>query len=110
MRTITTMDELKSCLENAQCVAIDFYAEWCAPCHEIWPVFEELSTRYPGISFFKVDVEDSEDLAIEYNISCMPTFLFFYEKKEMSRFSGINAEKLRKAVESLSNASTASIL
>ncbi len=56
---------------------IDFYAAWCGPCRMFSPVFEEVSDEYSGrVSFYKVNVEDEEELAALFNVRSIPTIVF----------------------------------
>ena len=58
----------------------DFYADWCGPCHAIRPMFEKLAQAHaiPGrLAFVKVNVDEQREIAQQYNITAMPTFLFF---------------------------------
>lgn len=50
----------------------------------------------------QVDVEECEDLAVKYNISSMPTFVFIKNSKQVDSFSGANADKLLKVINQLS--------
>ena len=56
---------------------IDFYADWCGPCKAVAPVLEELAGEYTGkVDFYKVDVDQAEDLAGAFGIRSIPTLLF----------------------------------
>ena len=55
---------------------IDFYADWCGPCKVIAPILDELNNEYPGIDFYKVDTEESSDLAAAFGIRSIPTVIF----------------------------------
>ncbi|HLN19917.1 MAG TPA: thioredoxin domain-containing protein [Bacteroidales bacterium] len=56
---------------------IDFYADWCAPCRSVSPVFDELSKEFEGmIDFYKVDTEAESELAAAFGIRSIPAFLF----------------------------------
>eukprot|EP00736_Rhodelphis_marinus_P011027 Rmarinus@m.12944 len=79
-------------------VVVDFTATWCGPCQMISPKFEELSKQVPDAVFLKVDVDDNEETASFYNITCMPTFLFFKDGKKIDDFSGAAVEKLQAMV------------
>ena len=58
-------------------VLIDFYADWCGPCKMVAPILEELSKEYEGrLIIYKVDTEVEIDLASEFGIRSIPTFLF----------------------------------
>ncbi|XP_052869960.1 thioredoxin-2-like [Anopheles cruzii] len=91
-------------LESAgdQLVVVDFFATWCGPCKVIAPKLEEFQNKYADkVVILKVDVDECEDLAAQYNISSMPTFLFIKRKQVVQQFSGANAEKLENQIESL---------
>ncbi|WP_339023880.1 thioredoxin [Spiroplasma endosymbiont of Agriotes lineatus] len=58
-------------------VIIDFYADWCGPCKMLAPIFEQLSNEMKEVSFVKVDIDESQELAQRFNISSIPTLLIF---------------------------------
>ena len=64
-------------LQSSQPVVVDFWAEWCGPCRQFAPIFEEASTKHPDIVFGKVDTEAEKQLASEAGISSIPTLMVF---------------------------------
>ena len=57
---------------------IDFYANWCGPCKMLTPVLEQLEEKTQGeVEIYKVDVDDHPELCGQFNISSIPTLLFF---------------------------------
>lgn len=57
---------------------IDFYATWCGPCKKQTPILEELSKKYKNSLYvYKINVDNSLDLANTLNISVIPTLIFF---------------------------------
>lgn len=58
-------------------VIVDFFATWCGPCKMLTPVLEELSNSMEDVDFVKVDIDQSLDIAREYNISSVPTMMIF---------------------------------
>ncbi|XP_065173155.1 thioredoxin-2 isoform X2 [Atheta coriaria] len=82
-------------------VVVDFFATWCGPCKMIAPKLEEMATTNPNIIVLKVDVDECEDLAQDYNIASMPTFLFIKAKEVVDQFSGANVDKLTAAIQKL---------
>ena len=72
--------------EDAGVVMVDFYADWCGPCKMIAPVIAELATEYEGkATILKVDVDQANDVAWEYNITSIPTIVMLVNGKEVDR-------------------------
>lgn len=69
-------------------VFVDFYAEWCGPCKMTSPIIEQLAGEYPEMAFYKVDVDANGDLASQYSVFSIPTFVMFKDGKIVSQFSG----------------------
>ncbi len=70
-------------------LVVDFWATWCGPCRKIAPVIEELAGEYEGrIVVGKCDVEDNDDIAIEYGVRNIPTVLFFKNGELVDRLVG----------------------
>ena len=65
-------------LECGKPVVVDFWAQWCAPCKQLDAVLQEMATEYRGkISFFKVDVNESNATANRFAVRSLPMLLFF---------------------------------
>jgi thioredoxin 1 len=78
-----------------------FTATWCPPCKAIKPVYEELAGKYKDVAFGKVDVDDNSDAALEFNITSVPTFVFFDGEDIIERFSGADPTKLESILQDL---------
>jgi thioredoxin 1 len=63
-------------------VLVDFYADWCGPCHAIAPTIEALSNEFEGkVKFVKLDVDANQEVASRYEIMSIPTILLFENGK-----------------------------
>ena len=56
---------------------VDFWAPWCAPCRAFAPVFAAAAARHPDILFAKINTEDEQQLAAQFNIRSIPTLMIF---------------------------------
>nr|AVN99035.1 thioredoxin H-type [Hymenophyllum caudiculatum] len=81
---------------NGKVVVVDFTATWCAPCKFMAPIFAGLSEKHPELIFVKVDVDDLSDIAKEYEVHAMPTFLFLKDGEQVERLVGANKVELEK--------------
>ena len=84
-------------------VMVDFWASWCAPCRIISPTVEELSKEYAGkMKFFKLNTDESPDIASKYNIMGIPTLMFFKDGNKIDAIVGaIPKQQLKAKIDSL---------
>ena len=84
-------------------VVIDAFAEWCGPCKMIAPIFEELSKELSDkYKLVKLNVDEERDLAIQHNVSSIPTFIFIKEGKVIGRETGfMNKDALKEKIEDI---------
>lgn len=85
--------------ETAQgLVLVDFYADWCGPCKMLAPVLEQIT----GINVFKVNTDDSHQLALQYGISSIPTLLFIQDGNVVDKITGlVPKEAIQRRVDAL---------
>ena len=67
---------------------VDFFAEWCGPCHMVSPIVDEIARENTNITVGKVDVDENNALAVEYGIVNIPTLIVFKNGKEHARLVG----------------------
>lgn len=64
---------------------VDFYASWCGPCKMLSPIMEKLSKKYEDkVHFYKINVDESSDLANTLKIKAIPTLIFFKDSLSTS--------------------------
>jgi thioredoxin 2 len=70
-------------------VVVDFWAEWCAPCHAMAPAFERAAAEMKGrVRFAKLNTEAAASIAGRFGIRSIPTMILFRGGREAARVSG----------------------
>jgi thioredoxin 1 len=79
----------------------DFYADWCGPCKTQDPILEEMEEDWSDrVTFEKIDVDDAEDVANEYQVRSIPTIVVENDDGVVERFVGVTQrEQLEDALE-----------
>ena len=81
----------------------DFYADWCGPCKSQDPILEELAEEWSDVEFEKVNVDEQQDIANEYQVRSLPTLVIENEDGVVERFIGLTqADKIETALEKAS--------
>ena len=89
MARLINSSEFSALLQEDKLLVVDFYATWCGPCKKLSPTLDEVSEEFTGqVNIVKVDVDESEDLALNYGIRSVPTVLFFKNGQQVDKFVG----------------------
>lgn len=82
-------ENAKELIASGKPVVIDFWAEWCGPCRSIAPSVDELAEEYDGkVIIGKYNVDEGDDISVEYSIRSIPTLLFFKDGKLVDKHVG----------------------
>jgi thioredoxin 1 len=81
-------------LKSATPVLVDFWATWCRPCTMIAPILDELAKEYSGrITFARLDVDQNQKTAAQYQIMSIPTLLLFKDGKPIDHIVGLRPKE-----------------
>lgn len=73
-------------------VLVDFWADWCGPCHLVAPFVEEIAHEHPTLRVAKLNVDDSQYTAQQYGVMSIPTLILFEGGRERGRLIGAHAK------------------
>ena len=105
MTVEVTADNFEKLKNGDLPLVVDLWATWCGPCRMVGPIMEELSNEYEGkVVVGKCDIEENEDIPMQYGVRNIPTILFFKNGQLVDKFVGAAAkskfqEKIDKLVE-----------
>ena len=90
-------------LDNPGVVVLDFWAEWCGPCHALTPKLEQLQEQFAGqVEIFKCNTDENHQLASQYMITSIPTLLFFKGSEPQGSIIGnVKTDKIADKIEDL---------
>lgn len=84
----------KEVIQSEKTVLVDFYADWCGPCKMLSPIIDEIANELgEKIKVCKLNVDENQDLAIEYEVMSIPTVIIFKDGKVANRLVGLRDKK-----------------
>ncbi|KAI6700591.1 hypothetical protein NL676_014915 [Syzygium grande] len=85
--------------ETSQLMVIDFAASWCGPCRMVEPAVQAMASKFADVEFAKIDVDELSDVAREFGVQAMPTFVLVKKGKEVDRIVGAKKDELEKKIQ-----------
>jgi thioredoxin 1 len=100
---ISDVEFEKEVINSELPVLVDFWAPWCGPCRMIAPVIDEISAKYEGkVKVVKLNTDENPKTPSDYQISAIPTLLFFKSGKVVKEIVGITPkEEIEKVIEEI---------
>ncbi|MHC4447764.1 MAG: thioredoxin [Planctomycetota bacterium] len=90
-------------IESNLPVLVDYWAEWCQPCHVLSPTIDELAAEYAGrVKVGKVDTDTNREVSVKFGISAIPTIILFQGGQVRKKFVGLTSkEQFQQALDDL---------
>ncbi|QLL31116.1 hypothetical protein HG536_0A09330 [Torulaspora globosa] len=98
---LTSLADFQSSIKGSKLSVVDFYATWCGPCKAMAPHLSKLVDEYPDVGFYKVDVDESPDVAQHCQVSAMPTFVFAKNGEMLGKIIGANPQGIEQGIKQL---------
>ena len=90
MEKIATNSNFPEILAAGGVVLVDFWATWCGPCRMLAPTVEDIAEEYAGkVTVVKCNVDDCEDIAVQYVIRSIPTLIYFKDGQVVDKTVGL---------------------
>ena len=87
---ITDQSFQETVLNSDKPVLVDFWAVWCGPCRTLGPIIEEVAADFEGKAIVgKVDVDNNQQVSMDYGIRNIPTVLIFKNGEVVDKFVGV---------------------
>jgi thioredoxin 1 len=88
IKHVTDGDFQAEVLENEHPVLVDFWAPWCGPCRVVAPVLEEIAGERENLRIVKLNIDENQQTAMNYQILAIPTMVLFRNGQEAKRIQG----------------------
>ena len=93
IKHVTDGDFQAEVLESEHPVLVDFWAPWCGPCRVVAPVLEEIADERDDLRIVKLNIDENQQTAMNYQILAIPTMVLFRNGQEAKRIQGAMPKK-----------------
>lgn len=84
-------EEFKKAIETDKLVVVDFFATWCMPCRKMFSIIEHVEKQHSDVRFYKVDIDENEEVAKELKIFSIPTVVTFKNGEMVNTSVGLKS-------------------
>lgn len=85
-------------LQSSKPVLVDFWASWCGPCRMLAPTLDEIAAEHPEITLAKVNVDEEQELAVQFQVMSIPTLILFKGGKPVATSIGFRPKETLEAM------------
>ena len=85
-------------LQSSKPVLVDFWASWCGPCRMLAPTLDEIAAEHPEITLAKVNVDEEQELAVQFQVMSIPTLILFKGGKPVDTSIGFRPKETLEAM------------
>lgn len=99
--SVPAVDDVPALASDGKILVMDFYATWCGPCKELSPYMEKWAHTYANdVTFMKIDIDQEQQLAEEYQINAVPTVMIFAPNGQLLyRREGLDPDGIQNYIE-----------
>ncbi len=91
--TINNNNFSQEVLNSDKTVLVDFFATWCGPCKMLTPIVHELADEHPEVKVCKIDVDQEQELARQFQVMSIPTLIVFKNGQPVNKSLGLKSKK-----------------
>lgn len=90
---VSDVDFDKVVLESDKPVLVDFWADWCVPCHALAPIVDDIAQERSEIKVLKLNIDENRETTLRFKVMSVPTLLLFKNGEVAKRIIGVKSKE-----------------